>query len=196
MMSIDKQFQHLKINLEAIILATNNFSEDHCIGVGGFGKVYKGDLLLSARITTVALKRLDLALKRLDRTFGQGDSEFWKEVIMLSLYSHANIISLLGFCDEKGEKILVYEYLSRKGLHLYLDSNQLTWVQRLKICIGAAHGLAYLHDPDGKQQRVLYRDIKSSNILLIKVRNPMILYEYTQEHSRTLKNTQEYMQNI
>ncbi|KAL4555988.1 hypothetical protein LXL04_038622 [Taraxacum kok-saghyz] len=160
MMSIDKQFQHLKINLEAIILATNNFSEDYCIGAGGFGKVYKGDLLLSARITTVALKRLD------HRTFGQGDSEFWKEVIMLSLYSHANIISLLGFCDEKGEKILVYEYLSRKGLHLYLDSNQLTWVQRLKICIGAAHGLAYLHDPDGKQQRVLHRDIKSSNILL------------------------------
>ncbi|KAL4579439.1 hypothetical protein LXL04_015587 [Taraxacum kok-saghyz] len=158
-MSVLKQFEHLKIQLEAIESATNKFAEESCIGKGGFGKVYKGDLLHLNGRTTVAIKRLD-------RSFGQRDSEFWKEVIMLSVYSHENIVSLLGFCDEKDEKILVYEYSSRGSLDLHLDNKDLTWVRRLTICIGAARGLAYLHNPAGTQQRVLHRDIKSSNILL------------------------------
>ncbi|GJS04242.1 protein kinase, ATP binding site-containing protein [Tanacetum coccineum] len=107
-----------------------------------------------------------VALKSLDRAFGQGDTEFWKEIIMLSLYRHDNIVSLLGFCDDCGEKILVYEYASKRSLDLYLNDKDLTWVQRLKICTGAARGLAYLHNPGQTQQRVLHRDIKSSNILL------------------------------
>ncbi|XP_024995834.1 probable receptor-like protein kinase At1g30570 [Cynara cardunculus var. scolymus] len=159
MMHVTKQFHHIQIQLEAIISATNNFSDDNCIGNGGFGKVYKGELLHSERQTVVAVKRLN-------RAFGQGDPEFWKEIIMLSRYKHENIVSLLGFCDESGEKILVYEYASKKSLDLYLNSEDLTWIQRLKICIGAARGLAYLHNPGGTQQRVLHRDIKSSNILL------------------------------
>ncbi|KAL7601474.1 hypothetical protein Lser_V15G22603 [Lactuca serriola] len=159
MMSIRKQFEHLRIQLEAIISTTNNFAEDKCIGKGGFGKVYKGELVHSKGHATVALKRLD-------RAFGQGDPEFWKEIIMLSLYTHENIVSLLGFCDESGEKILVYEYASNRSLDLHLNSNDLTWVRRLNICIGVARGLAYLHDPAGSQQRVLHRDIKSFNILL------------------------------
>ncbi|XP_023759590.1 putative receptor-like protein kinase At5g39000 isoform X1 [Lactuca sativa] len=158
-MSVLKQFEHLKIQLEAIESATNNFSKESCIGKGGFGKVYKGELLHSMGHTTVAIKRLD-------RSFGQGDSEFWKEVIMLSVYRHENIVSLLGFCDEKGEKILVYEYSSRRSLDLHLNNKDLTWVRRLTICIGAARGIAYLHNPAGTQQRLLHRDIKSSNILL------------------------------
>jgi serine/threonine protein kinase len=85
---------------------------------------------------------------------------------MLSLYHHDNIVSLLGFCDECGEMILVYEYASKRSLDLYLNDKHLTWVQRLEICIGAARGLAYLHNPGQSQQRVLHRDIKSSNILL------------------------------
>ncbi|KAJ9537330.1 hypothetical protein OSB04_030063 [Centaurea solstitialis] len=160
MMHVTKQFQHLKIQLEAILSATNNFSEDNCIGNGGFGKVYKGELIDSEGRQTM------VAIKRLNRAYGQGDPEFWKEIIMLSRYKHENIVSLLGFCDESGEKILVYEYASKKSLDLYLKSDNLTWVQRLKICIGAARGLAYLHNPGGTQQRVLHRDIKSSNILL------------------------------
>ncbi|CAI9284858.1 unnamed protein product [Lactuca saligna] len=158
-MSDLNQFEHLKIQLKTIESATNNFSKDHCIGEGGFGKVYKGELLLSKGYTTGAIKRLD-------RTFGQGDSEFWKEVMTLSVYRHQNIVSLLGYCDEKGEKILVYEYACNKSLDSHLNNNNLKWVQRLKICIGAACGLAYLHNPAGTQQRVLHRDIKSSNILL------------------------------
>ncbi|KAJ9537714.1 hypothetical protein OSB04_030447 [Centaurea solstitialis] len=160
MLHVTKQFQHLKIQLEAILSATNNFSNENCIGNGGFGKVYKGELIDSEGRQTV------VAIKRLNRAYGQGDPEFWKEIIMLSRYKHENIVSLLGFCDESGEKILVYEYASKKSLDLYLKSDDLTWIQRLKICIGAARGLAYLHNPGGTQQRVLHRDIKSSNILL------------------------------
>ncbi|PWA65702.1 protein kinase-like domain-containing protein [Artemisia annua] len=107
-----------------------------------------------------------VAFKRLDRKFDQGDPEFWKEIMMLSLFKHENIVSLLGYCDDCDEKILVYEYLPRKSLDRYLKSSDLTWVLRLKICIGAARGLEFLHTPVGNQQRVLHRDIKSSNILL------------------------------
>ncbi|KAL7601592.1 hypothetical protein Lser_V15G22560 [Lactuca serriola] len=85
---------------------------------------------------------------------------------MLSLHKHENIISLLGFCDESNEKILVYEYVFRRSLDINLNNNDLTWIRRLKICIGAARGLAYLHNPGTTQQRVLHRDIKSSNILI------------------------------
>ena len=115
-----------------------------------------------------------VAIKRLDPRFGQGNPEFWKEIVILSLYKHENIISLLGFCDESNEKILVYEYASRKSLDLYLNNANLSWIQRLKICIGVARGLAYLHNPGVSQQRVLHRDIKTSNILLDENWNPKI----------------------
>ncbi|XP_022022761.1 putative receptor-like protein kinase At5g39000 [Helianthus annuus] len=158
-MSQIDQFQHLKIPLEVIQSATGNFSADSCIGRGGFGKVYKGQLVHSRGEIMVALKRLDPA-------FGQGNTEFWKEIMMLSFYKHENIISLLGYCDDHGEKIIVYEYASKKSLEAYLASNNLNWVQRLKICVGAARGLAYLHNPTENHLRIVHRDIKSSNILL------------------------------
>ena len=154
-----KEFDHLKIPLKDIKSATNNFGPENYIGGGGFGKVYRGELLLSEKLIMVAVKRLDSAV-------GQGPPEFWKEIMMLSRYKHENLVSLLGFCDEFGENILVYEYLSNKSLDMYLSSKDLTWRQRLDICIGAARGLQYLHDPEGTQQRVLHRDIKSANILL------------------------------
>ncbi|KAJ0715917.1 putative protein kinase RLK-Pelle-CrRLK1L-1 family [Helianthus annuus] len=126
-------FEHLKIQLEPIKSATNNFADENCIGKGGFGKVYKGELLHHKGQSIVAIKRLD-------RRFGQGNPEFWNEIIMLYQYKHKNIVSLLGFCDESNEKILVYEYASNGSLDLYLNSDNLTWIQHLKICIGAARG--------------------------------------------------------
>nr|XP_043611967.1 serine/threonine-protein kinase PBL27-like [Erigeron canadensis] len=157
---INKEFQHLKISLNILKSATNNFSDTNCIGRGGFGKVYKGEILLSGVLTMVAIKRLD-------RSLGQGTTEFWKEVMTLSQYKHENLVSLLRFCDEGGENLLVYEYLSNKSLDLYISRTDLTWPDRLRICIGAALGLRYLHEPvEGSQQRVLHRDIKSANILL------------------------------
>ncbi|XP_076918847.1 putative serine/threonine-protein kinase PBL22 [Bidens hawaiensis] len=151
-----KQFEHLKIQLDVIKEATKDFADESCIGRGGFGSVYKGMIPGHTMV----------ALKRLNPIYGQGDTEFWKEVMMLSQYKHENIVSLIGFCDDSCEKILVYPYVPNKSLDCHLNNDNLGWVKRLKICIGAAQGLKYLHNPNGTQQRVLHRDIKSSNILL------------------------------
>lgn len=107
-----------------------------------------------------------VAIKRLDRVHGQGDHEFQTEIKLLSKYKHDNIASLLGFCDEDGEKILVYKHESNESLDKHLNNTALTWIQRLKICIDAARGLKYLHDDIEPHQRVLHRDVKSANILL------------------------------
>nr|GFB42121.1 protein kinase, ATP binding site-containing protein [Tanacetum cinerariifolium] len=154
-----KQFEHLKIKLEDLKLATNNFSKESFIAGGGFGKVYKGELAHSQGPKIVAVKCLD-------RRYGQGDVEFWNEITILSSYQHENIVSLVGYCDESGERILVYEYVTSGSLDRHLKSDELTWVQRLRISIGVARGLVCLHSQNGPLQRVLHCDIKSSNILL------------------------------
>ncbi|XP_076932195.1 receptor-like protein kinase ANXUR2 [Bidens hawaiensis] len=154
-----KEFQQLKIQLKEIKSATGNFDDSKVIGTGGFGKVYGGKL-------SHFLGRIIVAFKCLDRRFGQGAPEFLKEIMMLSRYTHENLVSLLGYCDEAGEKILIYEYASNGSLDLHLRSTTFTWIQRLKVCLDAARGLSYLHDDKGTQQRILHRDIKSSNILL------------------------------
>ncbi|KAJ0697747.1 putative protein kinase RLK-Pelle-LRR-III family [Helianthus annuus] len=158
MASFMKEFEHLKIHLEDLKRATNSFGSK-VIGAGGFGKVYEGEISPSKG-------RSKVAIKRLSREFGQGDPEFLKEIMMLSRHSHKNLITLLGYCDEDGEKILVYEHASNGSLDRHLSSNVLTWAQRLKICLDAAKGLKYLHDHRGTHQRILHRDIKSANILL------------------------------
>ncbi|PWA51749.1 serine/threonine/dual specificity protein kinase, catalytic domain-containing protein [Artemisia annua] len=161
MASSMKGFEHLEIQFEEIKSATNNFSEENVIGHGGFGKVYKGELS-----HTHSKGKSLVALKRLDRKHGQGDVEFHKEVRMLSCYRHENIISLLGFSRGRDEMILVYEYASRGSLNHYLNDVNLTWTQRLKICLDVAKGLSYLHDPREAYQRLIHCDIKSANILL------------------------------
>ncbi|GJT89511.1 kinase-like domain, phloem protein 2-like protein [Tanacetum coccineum] len=152
-------FKYLEIQLEDIKSATNNFHDSRVIGSGGFGNVYKGEL-------SHPEGKIEVAFKRLNRKHGQGDPEFFKEIRMLSSYKHDNLISLLGYCNEGNEMILMYEYAARGSLERILNDAALTWTQRLKICIDAAKGLSFLHDPNGTQQRVLHRDIKSANILL------------------------------
>ncbi|MFS7928102.1 putative protein kinase RLK-Pelle-CrRLK1L-1 family [Helianthus anomalus] len=154
-----EKFQHLKIQLEEITTATNNFNKENYIGVGGFGKVYKGEVSHSKGRGMVAIKRLDHASR-------QGAPEFLKEITMLSDYKHENVISLVGFCCEGGEMILVYELAFRGSLDSYLKSPHLTWRQRLKICLDSAKGLRYLHDPRETRRRLIHCDIKSGNILL------------------------------
>ncbi|KAL8246258.1 hypothetical protein R6Q59_007474 [Mikania micrantha] len=151
--------EHLKFPLEGIKLATSNFSEENFIASGGFGKVYKGKLVTSGEQKPVAIKRLD-------RKHGQGDREFLTEIQMLSCYKHKNLISLVGFCKESSENILVYEYAKHGSLDKHLANDKLSWLQRLTISLGAARGFYYLHNDVGPQHRVLHRDIKSSNILL------------------------------
>ncbi|WOG93240.1 hypothetical protein DCAR_0312521 [Daucus carota subsp. sativus] len=154
-------------SLKEIRLATHNFDGDLVLGRGGFGKVYKGQLNDGA-MTIVAVKRLNSKSR-------QGAREFWTEIEMLSNFRHSHLVSLIGYCNEDQEMILVYEYMPHGTLsdHLYKSSRNgpvvpqlLSWERRLNICIGAARGLDYLHTGTGLHQRVIHRDVKSSNILL------------------------------
>ncbi|KAK1440325.1 hypothetical protein QVD17_06150 [Tagetes erecta] len=154
-MSVE-EVNHLHIPLSALSEATNGFSDLNLLGTGGFGNVYKGESATHGNI----------AIKMLDTRHGQGDHEFKTEIALLSVYKHENIVSLLGFCDEDKKKILVYKYESNGSLDKHLSSVDLTWIQRLHICIDAARGLQYLHDDVGLQHRILHRDVKSSNVLL------------------------------
>jgi serine/threonine protein kinase len=147
----------LKLSLEDIKLATQDFSEGNIIGHGGFGNVYRG---------VAAHGDNFIAAKRLDRKSAEGEAEFMTELEILMEYKHENVIGLVGYCDEEDEKIIVYDYASRGSLDKYLGDDSLTWVMRLKICIDIAIGLEFLHGTVSSPEIVIHRDISSSNILL------------------------------
>lgn len=142
-----------------LAMATKNFREANLIGEGGFGSVYKGRLESG----------LVVAIKQLNLEGLQGNQEFMVEVLMLSLLHHPNLVNLIGYCSYGEQRLLVYEFMPMGSLENHLfdlepDQKPLSWSTRLKIAVDAARGLEYLHCKANPP--VIYRDLKSSNILL------------------------------
>ncbi|CAD6270256.1 unnamed protein product [Miscanthus lutarioriparius] len=144
-------------NFDELRKITNNFSEANDIGNGGYGKVYRGTLPSGQLV----------AVKRSQQGSLQGSLEFRTEIELLSRVHHKNVVSLVGFCLDQAEQILIYEYVPNGTLKESLTGKsgvRLDWRRRLRVVLGAAKGVAYLHelaDPP-----IVHRDIKSSNVLL------------------------------
>ncbi|XP_062226563.1 probable L-type lectin-domain containing receptor kinase S.5 [Phragmites australis] len=145
--------------------ATANFSSDRKLGRGGFGTVYLG---------YVNRMDMEVAVKRVSTSGNsrRGEQEFVAEVNTISKLSHRNLVKLIGWCHERGELLLVYEYFPMCSLDklLYADARasasppELTWERRYTIICGVASALDYLHH--GNSKRILHRDVKASNVML------------------------------
>ncbi|KAE8671497.1 L-type lectin-domain containing receptor kinase IX.1 [Hibiscus syriacus] len=159
--TIDDEFEKgtgpKRFTYNELCRATNSFSEEGKLGEGGFGGVYKGLLI---NLNT------EVAVKRVSRGSKQGKKEYISEVKIISRLRHRNLVQLLGWCHEKGELLLAYEFLPNGSLdsHLFGDKIMLTWIVRYKIALGLASALLYLHEE--WEQCVVHRDIKSSNVML------------------------------
>ncbi|KAJ8467233.1 hypothetical protein OPV22_029785 [Ensete ventricosum] len=165
---IDEGIESVKIyTYKELKNATDDFSPANKIGEGGFGSVYKGRLRDG---TVVAVKVLSAESKH-------GAQQFLTEITVISGLIHENLVKLYGCCAEESHRILVYNYLEHNSLAQTLlgfshSSIQFDWRARVKICIGIARGLAFLHDK--VRPHVVHRDIKASNILLDKDLTPKI----------------------
>ncbi|KAL9236657.1 hypothetical protein vseg_011298 [Gypsophila vaccaria] len=150
--------ENLSFEFNAIRSATDNFSAANKLGQGGFGIVYMGTLADGQAV----------AVKRLSNTSGQGIREFKTEACLAAKLQHKNLVKLFGFCLERDEMLLVYEFLPNKSLDQHLfdpkRSAYLKWQTRYKIIVGIARGLLYLHEDS--RPKIIHRDLKPSNILL------------------------------
>ncbi|KAK4491394.1 hypothetical protein RD792_002138 [Penstemon davidsonii] len=154
-------------SLRELQTATNQFSDGNVIGEGGYGMVYRGVLHDGSVV----------AVKKLLNNKGQAEKEFKVEVETIGKVRHKSLVGLLGYCADGDQRLLVYEYIDNGNLEQWLHgdvglNSPLTWDIRLKIAIGTARGLAYLHE--GLEPKVVHRDVKSSNILLDRKWNPKV----------------------
>ncbi|KAM0057983.1 putative protein kinase RLK-Pelle-RLCK-V family [Helianthus debilis subsp. tardiflorus] len=153
--------------LRELEAATDGFAPENVVGQGGYGIVYHG----------VVADNTQVAVKNLLNNRGQAEKEFEVEVEAIGRVRHKNLLRLLGYCAEGAHRILVYEYVNNGNLEQWLHGDvglcsPLTWEFRMKIIIGTAKALTYLHE--GLEPKVVHRDIKSSNILLDKSWNPKV----------------------
>ncbi|KAL6987659.1 hypothetical protein U1Q18_013406 [Sarracenia purpurea var. burkii] len=141
-----------------LYIATRGFRETELLGKGGFGRVYRGILPTS---------RIEIAVKRVSHESRQGMREFVAEIVSIGRLRHRNLVQLLGYCRQKGELLLVYDYMPNGSLDRFLydqPSFTLNWNQRFRVIKGVASGLFYLHEE--WEQIVIHRDVKASNVLL------------------------------
>ncbi|KAI9110420.1 hypothetical protein K1719_018580 [Acacia pycnantha] len=158
--SLDRDFQGVgpkRFSYNELVRATNNFLEDHKLGEGGFGGVYKG--FMRDLNSYVAIKKVSQESK-------QGVKEYASEVKIISQLRHKNLVQLMGWCHKKNDLLLIYEFMPNGSLdyHLFQRKNLLTWPTRYNIAQGLASAILYLHEE--WEQCVVHRDIKSSNIML------------------------------
>ncbi|KAL7613915.1 hypothetical protein Lser_V15G08619 [Lactuca serriola] len=153
-------------SLTKISKSTNNFANDKKLGEGGFGSVYKG----------VLDDGQEIAVKRLSKTSRQGLGEFKNELKFIAKLQHRNLVKLLGYCIQRNESMLIYEYMPNKSLDLFIfdkiKSSVLGWSDHFHILHGIARGLLYLHQDS--RFKIVHRDLKASNILLDVDMNPKI----------------------
>ncbi|KAG5232276.1 receptor protein [Salix suchowensis] len=157
------EFSHLGwghwFTLRDLELATNRFSKENILGEGGYGVVYQGHLINGTPV----------AVKKILNNLGQAEKEFRVEVEAIGHVRHKNLVRLLGYCMEGTHRMLVYEYVNNGNLEQWLHGamrqhGYLTWEARMKVLLGTAKALAYLHE--AIEPKVVHRDIKSSNILI------------------------------
>jgi hypothetical protein len=158
---MDDEFQRetgpKRFSFNELAYATNNFNDDEKLGQGGFGGVYKGFLRDSNSF---------IAVKRVSKGSKQGIKEYASEVKIISRLRHRNLVQLIGWCHERRELVLVYEFMPNGSLdsHLFTEESLLIWAMRYKVAQGLGSALLYLHEE--WEQCVVHRDIKSSNIML------------------------------
>ncbi|KDP35639.1 hypothetical protein JCGZ_09077 [Jatropha curcas] len=148
--------------------STRNFRPDSVLGEGGFGSVFKGWIDEHSLSATKPDSGMVIAVKRLNQEGFQGHKEWLAEINYLGQLEHPNLVKLIGYCFEDDHRLLVYEFMPRGSMenHLFRRGSHfqpLSWNIRMKVALGAAKGLAFLHSADAK---VIYRDFKTSNILL------------------------------
>lgn len=148
--------------------ATRNFRPDSVLGEGGFGSVFKGWIDEHTLAASKPGLSMVIAVKRLNQEGWQGHREWLAEINYLGQLRHPNLVKLIGYCFEDDHRLLVYEFMPKGSMenHLFRRGSYfqpLSWSLRMKIALGAARGLAFLH---GAETQVIYRDFKTSNILL------------------------------
>ncbi|CAN6807708.1 unnamed protein product [Brassica oleracea] len=154
----EKEFGKNRFRFKDLYYATKGFKEKDLLGTGGFGSVYKG---------VMPGTKLEIAVKRVSHESREGMKEFVAEIVSIGRMSHRNLVPLLGYCRRRGELLLVYDFMPNGSLDKYLYNTPevtLNWKQRIKVILGVASGLFYLHEE--WEQVVIHRDVKASNVLL------------------------------